>query len=259
MDELFTSKFKNERLIKMANEKYGLNEVVNLINERMNNATPGTVVFAELAHIKNVIYQNLLSTRMNADMNDKIPSSREFIKEISEKRFNEKFWKVGDAYSLRLPDRYVDVILVETIKDDYGIVRLRFVAGVQLPGYNSNGFSIDVYRWQENKIACVGGTHIDHPVVPGEELSDVEYKIFNEEWFEKESADWIDFEVTIINRVLIKVEFRGSTMIGFVDPGRVRDHEFDLYVGDAYKTIYPTPEEMDSINIQSLKYLKEEK
>jgi hypothetical protein len=121
MDELFTSKFKNERLIKMANEKYGLNEVVNLINERMNNATPGTAVFAELANIKNVIYQNLLSTRMNAAMNDKIPSSREFIKEISEKRFNEKFWKVGDAYSLRLTDRYIDVILTEIIKDDMAL------------------------------------------------------------------------------------------------------------------------------------------
>lgn len=255
MDELFTSKFKNERLIKMANDKYGLSEVVNLINEKMNNATPGTAVFAELANIKNVIYQNLLSTRMEASF----PPTRDFIKEVTEKRFNKEFWKVGDAYSLRLPNRYVDVILVETIKDDYGFVRLRFVAGVQLPGYNSNGFSIDVYGWQEDKIACVGGTHIDHPVVPGEELSDVEYKIFNEEWFEKEAVDWIDFEVTIINRVLIKVEFRGSTMIGFVDPGRVRDREFDLYVGDAYKTIYPTPEEMDSINIQSLKYLKEEK
>lgn len=239
----------------MANEKYGLNEVINLINGRMSNAAPGTAVFAELAKIKEMIYQNLLSTRMEASF----PPTRDFIKEISEKRFNEKFWKVGNAYSLRLPDRYVDVILVETIKDDYGIIRLRFVAGVQLPGYNSNGFSISVYEWQEDKIACVGGTHIDHPVIPGEELSDVEYKIFNEEWFEKEAADWIDFEVTIINRVLIKIEFRGSTMIGFVDPGRVRDREFDLYVGDAYKTIYPTPEEMDSINIQSLKYLKEEK
>lgn len=239
----------------MANEKYGLSEVINLINGRMSNATPGTAVFTELAKIKETIYQNLLSTRMEASF----PPTRDFIKEVTEKRFNKEFWKVGDAYSLRLPNRYVDVILVETIKDDYGFVRLRFVAGVQLPGYNSNGFSIDVYGWQEDKIACVGGTHIDHPVVPGEELSDVEYKIFNEEWFEKESVDWIDFEVTIINRVLIKVEFRGSTMIGFVDPGRVRDREFDLYVGDAYKTIYPTPEEMDLINIQSLKYLKEEK
>ena len=46
-------------------------------------------------------------------------------------------------------------------------------------------------------------------------------------------------------------------MIGFVDPGRVRDREFDLYVGNAYKTIYPTPEEMDLIKIYSLKYLKD--
>ena len=254
---MHTSKFNNERLIKMANEKYGLNEVVNLINERMNNATPGTAVFAELANIKNVIYQNLLSTRMNADMMDKIPSSREFIKEISEKRFNEKFWKVGDAYSLRLPDRYIDAILVETIKDDYGIVRLRFVTGVQLPKYRSNGFSIDVYEWQSDKIACVAGTHIDHPVIPGEELSDVEYFIFNEEWFEKESTDWVNFEGTIINRALIKVEFRGSVMIGFVDPQRILNDEFDLYVGKVGITIYPTPEEMDSIKIYSLKYLKD--
>ena len=257
MDELFTSKFKNERLIKMANEKYGLNEVVNLINERMNNATPGTAVFAELANIKNVIYQNLLATRMNADMNDKIPSSRDFIKESSEKRFNKEFWKVGDAYSLRLPDRYVDVILTETLNDDYGIIRLRFVTGVQLPKYRSNGFSIDVYEWQSDKIACVAGTHIDHPVIPGEELSDVEYKIFNEEWFEKESTDWVNFEGTIINRVLIKIEFRGSVMIGFVDPQRILDDEFDLYVGKTGITIYPTPEEMDSIKIYSLKHLKD--
>lgn len=254
---MYTSKFNNERLIKMANEKYGLSEVVNLINERMNNATPGTAVFAELANIKNVIYQNLLSTRMNAAVNDKIPSSRDFIKEISEKRFNEKFWKVGDAYSLRLPDRYVDVILTEIIKDDYGIVRLRFVAGVQLPGYNSNGFSISIYEWQADKIACVAGTHIDHPIIPGEELSDVEYKIFTEEWFEKEAADWIDFEATVINRALIKIEFRGSTMIGFVDPRKVLDREFELYVGQASITIYPTPEEMDSIKIYSLKHLKD--
>ena len=240
----------------MENEKI-VSAILNLINERINNATPGTAVFAELTYIKNFIYQNLLLTRMDVDMNNEIPSSRDFIKEISEKRFNEKFWKVGDAYSLRLPDRYVDVILVETIKDDYGIIRLRFVAGVQLPGCNSNGFSISVYEWQEDKTACVGGTHIDHPVVPGEELSDVEYKIFNEEWFEKESSDWIDFEGTIINRTLIKIEFRGSTMIGFVDPRRLQDHEFDLCVGQASITIYPTPEEMDSINIQSLKYLKE--
>lgn len=236
-----------------------ISAIVNLINDRMNNATPGTAVFAELAYIKQFIYQNLLSTRMNAEMNDKIPSAREFIKEISEKRFDEKFWKVGNAYSLRLPDRYVDVILVETIKDDYGIIRLRFVAGVQLPGYSSNGFSISVYEWQEDKIACVAGTHIDHPVVPGEELSDVEYKIFTKEWFEKEAVDWIDFEATVINRALVKIEFRGSTMIGFVDPGRVLDHEFELYVGPASITIYPTPEEMDSIKIYSLKHLKEEK
>lgn len=242
----------------MENEKI-LSIIVNLINERMNNATPGTAVFAELGHIKNAIYQNLLSTRMNADMNNEIPSSRDFIKEILEKRFNEKFWKVGDAYSLRIPDRCIDVILVETIKDDYGIIRLRFVAGVQIPGYSSNGFSVSVYEWQEDKIACTGGTHIDHSIVPGEELSDVEYKIFTKEWFEKESSDWIDFEGTIINRALIKVEFRESTMIGFVDPRRILDHEFELCVGHASITIYPTPEEMDSINIQSLKYLKEEK
>ncbi len=234
-----------------------ISAIVNLINDRMNNATPGTAVFAELADIKQFIYQNLLSTRMNAEMNDKIPSSRDFIKEISEKRFNEKFWKVGDAYSLRLSDRYVDVILVETIKDDYGIIRLRFVAGVQLPRYNSDGFSITVYEWEEDKIACTGGTHIDHPIVPGEELSDVEYKIFDEDWFEKESVDWIDFEGMIINRALIKVEFRGSTMIGFVDPRKTLSHEFDLYVGPASITIYPTPEEMDSIKIYSLKHLKD--
>jgi hypothetical protein len=234
-----------------------ISAIVNLINDRMNNATPGTAVFGELAEIKHFIYQNLLLTRMDAEMNDKIPSSRDFIKEISEKRFNEKFWKVGDAYSLRLPDRYVDVILVKTIKDDYGIIRLRFVTGVQLPGYNSNGFSISVYEWQEDKISCVAGTHIDHPVVPGEELSDVEYKIFTEEWFEKEAVDWIDFEATVISRALIKVEFRGSTMIGFVDPGRVLDHEFELYVGQTSITIYPTPEEMDSIKIYSLKHLKD--
>jgi hypothetical protein len=233
--------------------------IVNLINDRMNNATPGTAVFAELAYIKQFIYQNLLSTRMNADMNDEVPSAREPIKEISEKRFNEKFWKVGNAYSLKLPERYVDVILVEIIKDDYGIIRLRFVAGVQLPGYNSDGFSITVYEWEEDKIACTGGTHIDHPVVSGEELSDVEYKIFDEDWFEKESVDWIDFEGMIINRALIKVEFRGSTMIGFVDPRKTLSHEFDLYVDKTIITIYPTPEEMDSIKIYSLKYLKEEK
>lgn len=86
---------------------------------------------------------------------------------------------------------------------------------------------------------------------------DVEYKIFAEEWFEKESADWIDFEATVINRALIKVEFRGSTMIGFVDPRKVLDREFELYVGQASITIYPTPEEMDSIKICSLKHLKD--
>ncbi len=191
--------------------------------------------------------------------NEKITSDRDFIKEISEKRFNEKFWKVGDAYALRLPDRYIDVILAETIKDDYGIIRLRFVAGVQLPKYRSNGFSIDVYEWLSDKIACVAGTHIDHTIVPGEELSDVEYKIFNEEWFEKESTDWVNFEETIINRALIKVEFRGSTMIGFVDPRKVLDDEFDLYVGEIGITIYPTPEEMESIKIYSLKHIKEKK
>lgn len=239
----------------MANEKYGLSEVINLINGRMSNATPGTAVFAELAKIKEMIYQNLLSTRVEASF----PPTRDFIKEISEKRFNPDFWKVGDAYALRLPDRYVDVILTETIKDDYGIIRLRFVAGVTLPGYNSNGFSINVYEWHTDKIACVAGTHIDHPVIPGEELSDVEYKIFTEEWFEKESADWVDFECTVMNQALIKVEFRGSTMIGFVDPRKVLDREFELYVGKAGITIYPTPEEMDSIRLYSLKHLKEEK
>lgn len=188
---------------------------------------------------------------------EKIALDRDFIEEISEKRFNEKFWKVCDAYSLKIHDRYIDVILVERIKGDYGIIRLRFVTGVQLPGHNSNGFSINVYEWQKDKITCVSGTHIDHPIIPGEELLDVEYKIFAEEWFEKESADWIDFEATVINRALIKVEFRGSTMIGFVDPRKVLDREFELYVGQASITIYPTPEEMDSIKICSLKHLKD--
>ena len=48
-------------------------------------------------------------------------------------------------------------------------------------------------------------------------------------------------------------------MIGFVDPRKVLDREFELYVGQASITIYPTPEEMDSIKIYSLKYLNEEK
>ncbi len=257
MDELFTSKFKNERLIKMANEKYGLNEVINLINGRMSNATPGTAVFAELARIKEMIYQNLLSTRMNADMS--CLCSRDFIKEVTEKRFNPNFWKVGDAYSLRFPDRYIDVILCEVISDDYGIKRLRFVAGVNVAGNNSNGFSLDVWTYTEDGYACVGGTHIDHTVIPGEELIDTSYKIFNTEWFEKESADWVDFECTVMNRALIKVEFRGGTIVGFVDPREIRERGFDIFAGSTSVSIYPTPEEMDSINIQSLKYLKEEK
>lgn len=255
MDELFTSKFKNERLIKMANDKYGLSEVVNLINERMNNATPGTAVFAELANIKNVIYQNLLSTRMEASF----PPTRDFIKEVTEKRFNPDFWKVGDAYSIRFPDRYIDVILCETFSDDYGITRLRFVAGVNVPGSHSNGFSLDVWKYMEEGYACVGGTHIDHTVIPGEEVIDTPYKIFNTEWFEKESADWVDFECTVMNRALIKVEFRGGTIIGFVAPRAIEERGFDIFVGSTSVSIYPTPEEMDSINIQSLKYLKEEK
>lgn len=242
----------------MANEKYGLNEVVNLINERMNNATPGTAVFAELANIKNVIYQNLLSTRMNADMNDKTPSSRDFIKEISEKRFNPDFWKVGDAYSLRFPDRYIDVILCETFSDDYGITRLRFVAGVNVPGSHSNGFSLDVWKYIEDGYACVCGTHIDHTVIPGEEVIDTPYKIFNTEWFEKESTDWGDFGYTEMNQVLIKVEFRGGTIIGFVAPRTIEDRGFDIFVGSRSVSVYPTPEEMDSIKIYSLKHLKEE-
>ena len=55
----------------MENKKI-VSAIVNLINERLNNATPGTAVFTELTHIKNFIYQNLLLTRMNADMNDEI-------------------------------------------------------------------------------------------------------------------------------------------------------------------------------------------
>lgn len=69
----------------MENEKI-VSAILNLINERINNATPGTAVFAELTYIKNFIYQNLLLTRMDVDMNNEIPSSRDFIKEISEKK-----------------------------------------------------------------------------------------------------------------------------------------------------------------------------
>lgn len=64
----------------MENKKIA-SDIVNLINERLNNATPGTAVFTELTYIRDTIYQKLISTSMNAEMNDKIPSSREFIKE----------------------------------------------------------------------------------------------------------------------------------------------------------------------------------
>lgn len=183
---------------------------------------------------------------------------RGYIKEVNEKRFNEKFWKIGDAYSIRSSNRYVDAILCEIIKDRHGITRLRFVTGVTIPGYSSNAFGISVCTWQEKKLACLCGTHIDHVIEPGEELSDVSFKVFDEEWFKKEADNYIDFESTVITKTLIRVDFRGSTMIGFVDPRQIQDYAFELYVGPNSITICPTPEEMDSIKIYPLKPLKEE-
>lgn len=45
-------------------------DIVNLINERLNNATPGTAVFTELTYIRNTIYQKFVSMMGIEDIND---------------------------------------------------------------------------------------------------------------------------------------------------------------------------------------------